>query len=948
MKEEQTLKRSSLRLNGSSWREKAKHPACAFLIAAICFVCMLLFAQKYPVGDYTVLVSDLEAQYAPYLFLLKDKLVNLNFARFFTDFGYSFLLGAGKGMAGTFGYYLASPFNLLVVFFDAYQVNEFVMLLMGLKVSLAAAFMTAFIEERAEKKGTRWPILWGIMYAFSSYTMLFMFHIMWLDGYMLLPLLLLLIERYVKAGSKGKLTGITVVLFFLFLANYYIAYMAGIYSFIYLLSRMYLLGKFSKENKPLTMIGRFVLRAVFTGLTLCIILLPVGLDTIRNGDPTHSGGEASYVGFTFTSFLDHIFMGYPGEFSDVLICNMPLIFVSLLVTILCTVYFVSKVFAGKTRRFYAVCFILIYATLCIDFLDVAWQVFDKPNWFWHREAFCFIPLFLTVSYTVFENLKKVAHAEILKAAGILAVLLLMAQSFGTMKSEGKVFLANLIMIPVIILLLLGLKKEDWKGQLKDMGKIIPIILVVLTVYEVTFLAPMLSSGTATLSVFTSEGREYVDAVLSFEDCVLATNNVGIGFRSEYDNIRAIDDVGVGGSEQLAGYRGISLFNSNSNKAFGRFLKQLGCNVNYNYFAAGHGYSAPSLDTFFSIGTLYSTDDSYRGMNYVTSDDNLSFYTARTVLPLAFTADAGARDFDFYSLETATENKNYFEFQNDWYRSLFPSFTEDFFVPVDESNIEYELLNGSEININDYQAFETKTDEDEISSSEAESSAAFDPDDLGNEVVSEYYETQIDVYRNNKNIPIIMNYEITIDSEDELYMNISVPRTNSGSELYINGSLAALYSEGTYYSAIARIGSYDIGETVQVTLTADHDTFTYVEVNFAYFDTDVFETQFAGVNTEATQITEADDGYITFTADVDAGDMILTSIPFEDGWTAYVDGVETEIKPYQEALIALDVAPGHHDVRLQYAPPGVKAGALLSIVGIIGLAALSVIDGKNKR
>ena len=946
MKEEQTLKRSSLRLNGNSWQEKAKHPACAFLATAMCFICMLLFAQKYPVGDYTVLVSDLEAQYAPYLFLLKDKLINLNFARFFSDFGYSFLLGAGKGMAGTFGYYLASPFNLLVLFFDAYQVNEFVMLLMGLKVSLASAFMTAFIEERAEKKGTRWPILWGIMYAFSSYTMLFMFHIMWLDGYMLLPLLLLLIERYVKAGSKGKLTGITVVLFFLFLANYYIAYMAGIYSFIYMLSRMYLLGKFSKGNKPLTMIGRFVLRAIFTGLTLCIILLPVGLDTIRNGDPTHMGGETSYVGFTFTSFLDRIFMGYPGEFSDILISNMPLIFVSILVTILCTVYFVSKAFTGKAKTFYAVCFILIYATLCIDFLDVAWQVFDKPNWFWHREAFCFIPLFLTVSYTVFENLKKVTYAEILKAAGILAVLLLMAQSFGTMKSEEKVFLANLIVIPAVILLLLGLKKEDWKGQLKDMDKIVPVILVVLTIYEVTFLSPMLSSGTATLSVFTSKGKEYVDAVLSLEDCVIASENLGIGFRSEYDNIRAIDDVGVGGSEQLAGYRGISLFNSNSNKAFGRFLKQLGCNVNYNYFAAGHGYSAPSIDTFFSIGTLYSTDDSYRGMNYITSDDNLSFYTARTVLPLVFTADESARDFDFYSLETATEEKNYFDFQNDWYRSLFPTFTEDFFVSVDESDIEFEMLNGEAINIGDYQSDET--DPEESISSEEESSAVFDPDDLGQEIVSDYYNNQIDVYRSNSKLPIILDYEVTVDREDELYANISVPRINSGCEVYLDGDLIGYFSPGTNYSTILRLGSYEPGEKVQFTIMADHDTFTYMQINFAYFDTDAFEAQFAGVDTEATQITEADDGYITFTADVDAGDMILTSIPFEDGWTAYVDGVETDIKPYQEALIALDVAPGHHDVRLQYAPPGVKAGALLSIVGIIGLAALSVIDGKNKR
>jgi uncharacterized membrane protein YfhO len=216
------------------------------------------------------------------------------------------------------------------------------------------------------------------------------------------------------------------------------------------------------------------------------------------------------------------------------------------------------------------------------------------------------------------------------------------------------------------------------------------------------------------------------------------------------------------------------------------------------------------------------------------------------------------------------------------------------------------------------------------------------------VIADYYDNQIDVYRSNNKLPIILNYEITVDREDELYANISVPRMNSGCEAYLDGALIGYFSPGTNYSTILRLGSYGIGDKVQFTIMADHDTFTYMQINFAYFDTAAFETQFAQVNTDSTQITEADDGYITFTADVDAGDMILTSIPFEDGWTAYVDGVETEIKPYQEALIALDVAPGHHDVRLQYAPPGIKAGAVLSIVGIIGLAALSVIDGKNKR
>ncbi len=941
MKEEQTLKRRTSRLSGASVKEKMRNPAIAFICTAACFILLLLASQKYPFGRYTVLVSDLEAQYAPYLFLLKSKLLNLNPGRIVSDFGYSFLLGAGRNFASTFGYYLASPLNLLVLFFDASKVNEFVLLLMGLKISLASAFMCAFIEERAEKKGTKWPILWGIMYAFSSYTMLFLFQIMWLDGYMLLPLLLLMIERYLK---NGKLGGVTVVLFFLFLSNYYIAYMAGIYSFFYLLSRMYLTGRFTKAQKPLSVIGRFILRAVFTGLTLCVMLLPVGLDTLRNGDPTNGAEESIYVGFTFTSFLDRLFMGYPGEFSDVLICNMPLVFVSVIVTFLCILYFVSKAFTGKEKKFYAVAFILIYASLSINALDVAWQVFDSPNWFWHREAFVFITFFLTTSYKVFENIGKVLSNEILKTAGIMAVLLLAAQSFAHMKTNGKLFIFNAVIVSVITLLLLGLKKTDWSGQLKDMNKIIPVMIAVFTIYEVAFLAPMQSSGTSTLSVFSGEGAEYADAILSFEDCANASDMLGNGFRSEYDFVRVIDDIGLGGASQYSGYRGISLFNSNSNKAFARFMKQLGYSVNYNYFAATHNYNAPSADAFFSIGSLYGVTDDYQGADFIADDGNLFFYRSRSVLPLAFTCEASARDFNFYSLETNVDDKDYFEFQNDWYRSLFSSFSEDFFIPVDESCIEETMLNGSAINLNDYQRADEEIEDD--LQSESEDSEVFDPDNLGLEVTGAAYDTQIDIFRTNEKIPIILNYDIEITDSSELYINISVPRTNGGCDVYMDGHMIDTYSPGTYYSSIVRLGSHEVGDMVRVTIMANYDTWTYLQVIFAYFDCEAFEAQFAGVDTASTSIIEADDGYVAFTADVEAGEMILTSIPYEDGWTLTVDGVETEIIPYQDALISIDAEPGTHEVVLRFTPPGLKAGALMSVVGVLGLAVVGVLDRKK--
>lgn len=950
MKEEPTLKKRSsqpkpaqgTKLSANSF----KHPVLAALITAVCFCLMLIISQKYPFGRYTTLISDLEAQYAPYLFLYRAKLLTANWGRIISDFGYSFSLGAGKNFAGTFGYYLASPMNLLVLLFKPEQANEFVMLLMGLKISLAAAFMCAFIEERAEKKGTYWPAIWGVMYAFSSYTMLFLFHIMWLDGYMLLPLLLFFIERYLK---NGKLTGVSVVLLLLFLSNYYIAYMAGIYSFIYLLSRMYLTDMFKKECRPAKVIGRFIARAVCAGLTLGIILVPVGLDTIRNADPTHSADRSDYVGFTLAKFLDRIFMGYAGEFNDVLIANMPLIYVSGIVTFLCVLFLVSRAFTGKAKKLYTAAFVLIYAMLAIDFLDVAWQVFDSPNWFWHRETFVFITFFMTVSYYVFEHIKEVTKEEILKTAGILGIILLLAHSFGDMKDHGILFVFNLCIIIAVALALLGLKREKWGYQMKDMGKILPILLAACCVYETAFLAPLQSAGTATLSIAGSEGEDFVVGMMLFEDYAEASDILDNGFRNEYDCFHTEDDVTVMGSAEYTGYRGITIFNSNSNKMFGRFLKQLGYCVNYNYFSADCSYQAPATDAFFSIGTIYSTSDGYNGADLLAENDEMSFYVNRSVLPLAFTANRDARTFDFYRLETAVDEKNYFDFQNDWYRSLFDCFTDDFYIAVDEADIEQELINGSVINIWDYQNPAADEEEEETTTPlMTNDSKNFDPDDIGLEVLSDYFETQTEVYRTNKNLPIIINYTITVTRPDELYINISVPRMNSGSEVWLNGENLVYYPARTFYSSILRLGAYEPGEIVQVTIMADYDMWTYADINFAYFDLESFENQFAGIDTTATTVTEVDDGYVTFEADVNSGEMILTSIPYENGWTAYIDGQEAEIIPYEDALISLDAEPGHHDVRLTFTPPGFKAGAVLSLLGIIGFAVIEIAERKNKR
>ncbi|MCQ2516025.1 MAG: YfhO family protein [Saccharofermentans sp.] len=940
MKEVSTLNVPSKKITKKDVKDVALMPLIAGLIAILCFIVISATSLKYPLGKYTVLISDLEAQYAPYLFLLKSKLMNLDFSNLVSNFGYSFLLGAGKNFAGTFGYYLSSPFNLLVLLFDSTQTNEFVLLLMCLKISLSAAFMCAFIRERSIDKKSKWPILWGVMYAYSSYVMLFMLQIMWLDGYLLLPLLLLMIERYIK---NGKLGGVTAVLLLLFFSNYYMAYMVGVFSFLYLLARMYLEGLFEKSKQPLKIIGSFILRAVLCGLTLGAILVPVGLDTITNSDPTHYNLEDYYVTFSFAQIVDRFFLGYPGDFGEVLIHNLPFIFVSLLVTILCTVYLVSKAFSGREKKLYTASFILIYITLCIDVLDIAWQVFDRPNWFWHREAFVFLPFFLIVSYKAFERLKEITVNDLLKSGAILAGLLLFAQSFGDMNKNDKLFVYNIAFIAVIILILLGMKKEDWAGQLKDMGIILPKILAIVVVFETAILAPMLSSGTATMSIFYGEIDEYKEGIATFMDCADATNNVANGFRSEYENIFSKNALDISGASQYAGYRGVSFFNSNSNKNFGRFLKQLGYLVNYNYFADTYSYCAPDTDAFFSIGTLYCTDE-YQDASFIASTDTINFYRNDNVLPLAFPVQSSALDFDFYSLETSTESKNYFEFRNDWYASLFDSFNEDYII-TQEDGITMELVNCADINLNNY--IVSTVDEETVHSDRDEDSESFDPDDLGLEVVDDYINAST-YYQTNAKIPLIISYDVEITRPDELYVSITVPRTMGDSDIYLNGQCIGSHSAGTYYSCVYRLGSFEVGDKINLSISSESSSFTLMEVNFAYFDMESFENQFSGVNNTAVTVNDVSDGYVDLSANVGSDELVLTTIPYENGWTCYVDGVETPIIPYQDALIAIDSGEGSHDITLRFTPPGFKAGLLVSVVGIVGLIAVSVIDSRKKN
>ena len=927
-----------------------------------CFTAVI--CNKYPTGQYSFILSDLKAQYAPFLALNRARIVSLSGGseHLLNNLTYSFQLGLGKNIMGTFGYYMASPLNLIYLLFEPSQIDLVVILLVILKLSFASGFMALFLGTRTEDKKTKWPVLLGIVYAFSLYAQAFAFQIMWLDGYMLLPLLLYFVERFI---TKKRYLGIIVTLLLLFVSNYYIAYMVGIYSFIYLIVRMIELK--TKIREAVGTAVRYALTAGFTAMCTAVLILPVGIDTIVNSDKTRVSADPDLIMYSPMTFIEMFLLGDPGDFMDVLPANYPFFFLSLMVTILLILYVTSKVFNGREKVIHILCLIGALLSTGFYYFDKAWQVFDDPNWFFHRHAFVFLALFLVIALKVLERMKDIPFKDILRVAVIVCAGLLITYALGRYKNEDKMFIFNIAFIIAYCALIAGYGVKNWHEQLRDIPMLLSPMIVVFVCFELVFAGPMLTAGIESFTGFSGNAREYISAIDALEEFGVRAgiqNDESGAARAETEHVTNYNPLYyVDEGEQIYGnFRSMSFFNSNSNKRMHHFLKQLGYPVNYNYFAVSYDQVIPSNDAFLSIGSVASRRpiSFYQKTGSDSFKTGLDFYKAGKTLPIAFAASASAADFDFYKLEKTAEEKNYFAFQNEWYASMFPGkFTKDFFITMNGVSGP-EITNGISYNKNDYrtradimrdqpETEKSKSSEGGSGSSESKSNSSVlydDPIGFEASVAKELASKYKTIYRQNEKLPIRIEYHIKAPTTSEIYCNLSTARILSDTSVYVNGVMVNSFESDTFYSQIFRIGSFEQGEDITVTFLSEESEWSYIDIRFGYFDYETFERQIGSVDLSKVKTETLEDGYAKFKVDgLAENEMVITTIPAEDGWKLTIDGNPAELTKYQDAFLAFSCPEGAHTVELSFTPPGLKIGAMASCAGIVCLAAFVFIDKK---
>lgn len=76
--------------------------------------------------------------------------------------------------------------------------------------------------------------------------------------------------------------------------------------------------------------------------------------------------------------------------------------------------------------------------------------------------------------------------------------------------------------------------------------------------------------------------------------------------------------------------------------------------------------------------------------------------------------------------------------------------------------------------------------------------------------------------------------------------------------------------------------------------------------------------------------------------------LVLSFPYSEGWTAYVDGEETELKEANTMYMALELPKGDHEIHLVYWTPYLRTGLCLTCIGVLCYIVLVLINRKKKR
>lgn len=189
----------------------------------------------------------------------------------------------------------------------------------------------------------------------------------------------------------------------------------------------------------------------------------------------------------------------------------------------------------------------------------------------------------------------------------------------------------------------------------------------------------------------------------------------------------------------------------------------------------------------------------------------------------------------------------------------------------------------------------------------------------------------------------IRYTVIAPSDGMMYMYIGCDER--AEEIAMAGGRTFPVTLGS----INQIGYFNRGDLVDITVTMTAERIALEGVYFASLDTLLCSAALSELSANQLLYVAAEDGHVRGTVYSTGGQVLLTSIPYQSGWKAAVDGVNVPVNKAFGALISIPVTVGAHGVELWYEPPYFTASAVISLIALaLGLVYTTVVEMMRRR
>lgn len=602
------------------------------------------------------------------------------------------------------------------------------------------------------------------------------------------------------------------------------------------------------------------------------------------------GGKATYNSERFTGIIHfdllHFFSGYEigAEVNNQM---APVIFCGGIILISCFYYFLCANISKKEKILTAIFSLFFILSFCLQDLELLWTAYVKSSSYYFRFAFI-VPFFmLIIASRAWINIREYG---IDRKGMVYGILLLLAIFYILYRGDELNTNIRILILYILLLILIGIAIVLSENHNTLLRRVAIISLFIMSFVELSY-----------------------NARKAFEDYA-DSNSLFITYAEDMENVvDELNDLSKDTFFRFEKNQSYLTLNDPSNKVATCEALLFNYNSIEHYSSA---YDGP-VDRFLAemgYSDLITNEEVFRTETYwnspmILTDSLLSIRYA--VLPSEI---YGYEQVDLKA-ELPFENEKVYE--NQYVLPLAYNVSDDLDKitfgenPFENQELLLQAMTGEEVDA-------YKDVPQELTS--------FSGDD--------------EVWR------------LTAVTDGSIYLYVDSGEIHSNlyadnCEVYVNGQY--LQDSCSRFSINSMfLGDYSAGDIIEVRIRHNSNDLEKHTIYTAQLDWREFESAMNILQTGYECDLQVEDNKISGEYITETDSTVFLSIPYEENWTIYVDGEEVEYDKLADVFIGINLKKGSHEIEMVYRTPGLRLGALLTVIGTLLFFGYNFFSNKSKK